>query len=154
MEKSTCGDKPSSHWTLILRAQGDGAKVLPAFAASALRQVEALRDEALNMAAYAASGQASTVLYQLREYAEVLDRAARDPQVLALVDPESNVPVAPPGENPCASHTQLLSNAALLPYSAGAARAPIVRRSVSGRSLARSLRAGWWHRLRRARANQ
>lgn len=63
--------------------------LMPCFAALtfvlALAQRHELRAAVLSMNAYAASGQAATVLYQLREYANAIEHAAADPQVQALV---------------------------------------------------------------------
>jgi hypothetical protein len=63
--------------------------LLPCFALAAQLVARAqkvdLRRAALDMNAYAASGQAAAVLYQLRDYAEVIERAAADPAVRALV---------------------------------------------------------------------
>ncbi|HYO94395.1 MAG TPA: serine/threonine-protein kinase, partial [Polyangiaceae bacterium] len=57
--------------------------LMPCFAALtfvlALAQRHELRAAVLSMNAYAASGQAATVLYQLREYANAIEHAAADP---------------------------------------------------------------------------
>lgn len=88
--------------------------LLPAFAALTLYMAETqraeLRSAVLDMNAYAASGQAAAVLYQLKEYAEVIEQAAADPAVQALTDGPRRVrPTSPkaPGSNPCQVQTAL-----------------------------------------------
>jgi serine/threonine-protein kinase len=83
--------------------------LLPCFALIALlvsrSQSEELRRAVLEMNAYAASGQAAAVLYQLREYADAIERAAQDPDVKALVG-GARAGALPAGaalnDNPCA----------------------------------------------------
>jgi len=88
--------------------------LLPCFALIALlvsrSQSEELRRAVLEMNAYAASGQAAAVLYQLREYADAIERAAEDPGVKALV---RTAPPTAPNDKPCAVHTALEDSAPL-----------------------------------------
>jgi hypothetical protein len=79
--------------------------------AAARRQAEDLRSSAIAMNAYAANGQAAAVLFRLRDYATELERAARDPRVLALAHepPQDSV-------NPCASRRELSDPAPLRAY--------------------------------------
>jgi len=90
--------------------------LLPCFAAATFfvveRQREDLKQAVLSMNAYAASGQAAAVLFQLRDYAEEVARAARIPAIQALVLPPR--PLARdasgaelPNQNPCQSQTSL-----------------------------------------------
>lgn len=70
--------------------------LLPAFAAltlymTATQQAE-LRRAVLDMNAYAASGQAAAVLYQLKEYVDIIEQAAADPAVQALTHGPRRVP--------------------------------------------------------------
>lgn len=88
--------------------------LLPCFALAAQlvarSQKAELRLAALDMNAYAASGQAAAVLYQLRDYAELIERAAVDPAVRALVRGPRRVPgpTVPGGNiNPCQVQTAL-----------------------------------------------
>jgi len=100
--------------------------LLPCFAAAAFfvveRQRTDLKQAILSMNAYAASGQAAAVLFQLREYAEEVARAARLPAVQALVLPPR--PLARdasgaelPGQNPCTDQTALADPSPLRPFS-------------------------------------
>ncbi|HEY3494941.1 MAG TPA: serine/threonine-protein kinase [Polyangiaceae bacterium] len=94
--------------------------LLPCFTAATMiaaqAQEDALRESVQDMNDYAASGQASTVLYQLREYAEVLQRAAADPAVAALV---SEARTGPAGKNPCLVQNELADPSVLRPYAEG-----------------------------------
>lgn len=86
--------------------------LLPCFALVALLLSQAQRDDlrraALDVNAYAASGQAAAVLYQLREYADAVERAANDPAVVSLTHgPRKKAPSGPPPANPCAIQTEL-----------------------------------------------
>src|SRR6185369_1753785 len=98
--------------------------LLPAFALVTLLMAAAQRSElrrsVLDVNAYAASGQAAAVLYQLRDYAEVIERAAADPEVQALTHGPLRVPAPPPGEvvgqNPCRTQNALELPRALEPY--------------------------------------
>src|SRR6478609_9977757 len=87
--------------------------LLPAFAAITLYMAAAQRAElrraVLDMNAYAASGQAAAVLYQLKEYADVLDQAAADPAVQALTHGDLRVPSTGPSvsRSPCQLQTAL-----------------------------------------------
>ncbi|HET9955100.1 MAG TPA: hypothetical protein VFQ61_11385, partial [Polyangiaceae bacterium] len=80
-----------------------------------------LRRSVLDVNAYAASGQAAAVLYQLREYADTVERAASDPAVRALTRGPLKRPF--PGTNdgadqdPCRSQVSLEVPTALEPYS-------------------------------------
>jgi len=101
--------------------------LLPCFAAATFFVVERQRDDLkqaiLSMNAYAASGQAAAVLFQLRDYAEEVARAARLPGVQALVLPPR--PLARdasgaelPNQDPCKSQTALADPAPLTPFRA------------------------------------
>lgn len=96
--------------------------LLPAFAVltfyMAAAQRAELRRAVLDMNAYAASGHAAAVLYQLKEYADVLEQAAADPAVQALTHGPRRVPATPmtPGENPCRLQTALEDPAAMARY--------------------------------------
>jgi eukaryotic-like serine/threonine-protein kinase len=89
--------------------------LLPAFALLALfmaaSQRADLRRAVLDMNAYAASGQAAAVLYQLREYADTVERAAADPAVSALTHGS-----AAAGQDPCSTQTALEDSTPLVPY--------------------------------------
>ena len=50
------------------------------------RQRTNLHEAVLAMNAYAASGQAAAVLYQLRDYSEIISRAARRVKVTSMID--------------------------------------------------------------------
>ncbi|HYJ11378.1 MAG TPA: protein kinase [Polyangiaceae bacterium] len=113
------------YWT----ARHPGARnaiflLLPCFALVALlvsrAQREELRRTVLDVNAYAASGQAATVLYQMRQYADLVDQAAELPRIKALVlaprrtDGTQQAGSTP--ENPCAQQTELADPAPLDPY--------------------------------------
>jgi serine/threonine-protein kinase len=96
--------------------------LLPCFAVltllmSASQRAE-LRRTVLDMNAYAASGQAAAVLYQLREYADTIERAAADPAVRELTRGPLRQPSPPavPGADPCRTQTELENPAPLAPY--------------------------------------
>jgi hypothetical protein len=101
--------------------------LLPCFATGALllagRQSEELKQEALAMNAYAARGQAALVLYRLRDHADRLARATRDPAVRALAFPEPGVVRAggggAPERNPCGDQTRLADATPLVRFSRG-----------------------------------
>ena len=99
--------------------------LLPAFAALTLymarSQRDELRDAVLDMNAYAASGQAAAVLYQLKEYADIIEQAAADPAVQALTHGPRRLatPAAPSTTdepNPCQLQTALEDAAAIARY--------------------------------------
>lgn len=98
--------------------------LLPAFAAITLFMAAAQRAElrraVLDVNAYAASGQAAAVLYQLREYADAVERAASDPAVRALTHGPLKQPVPPAvagaSLNPCRTQQSLEAPTALQPY--------------------------------------
>lgn len=99
--------------------------LLPAFAALTLYMAAAQRTElrraVLDMNAYAASGQAAAVLYQLKEYADVLEQAAADPAVQALTHGPRRVqtaPLASDASNPCQVQSSLEDAAAMAHYAA------------------------------------
>jgi hypothetical protein len=96
--------------------------LLPCFAAitllmSASQRAE-LRRAVLDMNAYAASGQAAAVLYQLREYADTIERAAADPALRQLTRGPLRQPSPPPGPglDPCRTQTEQEDPAPLAPY--------------------------------------
>jgi eukaryotic-like serine/threonine-protein kinase len=95
--------------------------LLPCFAAvtlaAAKNQRDELRQSALDMNGYAASGQAAAVLYQLREYGDTLERAADDPGVRALVSAKR--PLDGDKDNPCAEQTSLSDPEALRQHRQG-----------------------------------
>lgn len=103
-------------------ARGAILLLLPCFAALSLLMVAVqraeLRDAVLDMNAYAASGQAAAVLYQLREYADAIERAAADPAVQALTHGPKRVPgpvrVAGQSHEPCSTQTSLEDPAPLV----------------------------------------
>lgn len=93
--------------------------LLPAFAAitlymAAVQRAE-LRRAVLDMNAYAASGQAATVLYQLKEYADVIEQAAADPAVQALTHGPRRAQTAA-GGSPCQLQTSLEDPAGMARY--------------------------------------
>jgi hypothetical protein len=98
--------------------------LLPAFALVTLLMAAAQRSElrrsVLDVNAYAASGQAAAVLYQLRDYAEAIERAAADPAVQALARGPLRAPPPRPGEgaghDPCRTQRGLELPTALEPY--------------------------------------
>jgi hypothetical protein len=96
--------------------------LLPCFAVLTLlmsgSQRAELRRAVLDMNAYAASGQAAAVLYQLREYADTIERAAADPAVRGLTRGPLRQPSPPavPGADPCRTQTELENPAPLAPY--------------------------------------
>jgi hypothetical protein len=97
--------------------------LLPAFAvltlSMAATQRAELRHAVLDMNAYAASGQAAAVLYQLKEYAELIEQAAADPAVQALTHGPRRVGTAPSQTaeaNPCQLQTALEDSAAMASY--------------------------------------
>jgi serine/threonine-protein kinase len=97
--------------------------LLPVFAAltlsMALSQRDELRQSVLDMNAYAASGQAAAVLYQLKEYAEILKQAAADPAVQALTHGPRRVPTPPSiaaSPSPCELQTALEDSAPMAAY--------------------------------------
>jgi len=96
--------------------------LLPAFAAltwsMAAAQRAELRQAVLDMNAYAASGQAAAVLYQLKEYADDLEQAAADTAVQALTHGPRRVHTVPAVSNPCQAQTALEDPAAMVPYAA------------------------------------
>jgi len=99
--------------------------LLPAFAILTLymaaTQRAELRHAVLDMNAYAASGQAAAVLYQLKEYADAIERAAADPAVQALTHGPRRAPTAPAHDGvskPCQLQTALEDPAAIAPYAA------------------------------------
>jgi len=100
--------------------------LLPIFALVALLMAAAQRTElrraVLDVNAYAASGQAAAVLYQLRDYAEAIERAAADPAVQALTHGPLRAPAPRPdgrvGRDPCRTQTSLEQPDALRPYAA------------------------------------
>jgi serine/threonine-protein kinase len=86
---------------------------------TAATQRAELRDAVLDMNAYAASGQAAAVLYQLKEYADVIEQAAADPAVQALTHGPRRVRKGPsdaPGSNPCQLQTALEDPAVMARY--------------------------------------
>ncbi len=106
-------------------ARHPGARVailllLPIFALLVLQVSRLQRDElkqsVLDMNAYAASGQAAAVLYQLREYADIIERAAEDPAVRALTRGPRRVQVPDSASEPCSVQTALEDPAPLEPY--------------------------------------
>ena len=98
--------------------------LLPCFAAITLFMAAAQRSElrraVLDVNAYAASGQAAAVLYQLREYADAVERAAADPAVRALTRGPLKQPIPPAGVganlDPCRTQQSLEAPAPLQPY--------------------------------------
>ncbi len=98
--------------------------LLPIFALVTLlmaaTQRSELRRSVLDVNAYAASGQAAAVLYQFRDYAEAIERAAADPAVQALA--RGPLRAAPPrpgegvGQDPCRTQRALERPDALVPY--------------------------------------
>ena len=97
--------------------------LLPAFAVLTLymaaTQRAELRHATLDMNAYAASGQAAAVLYQLKEYADIIEQAAADPAVQALTHGPRRVGATPSeakGANPCQLQTALEDSAAMARY--------------------------------------
>ena len=100
--------------------------LLPVFAALTLSMAESqrteLRQAVLDMNAYAASGQAAAVLYQLKEYADVIEQAAADPAVQALTHGPRRVPTPPASLSNtqaacrCQVQTALEETAAMAPY--------------------------------------
>ena len=96
--------------------------LLPSFALVTLLmaagQRSELRSSVLDVNAYAASGQAAAVLYQFRDYAEVIERAAGDPAVQALADGPLRVPTPAGGDglDPCRTQVALEQPRALAPY--------------------------------------
>lgn len=97
--------------------------LMPVFAALMLSIAGAQRGElrraALDMNAYAASGQAAAVLYQLREYADAIERAAADPAVQALAHGPRRVPTpaSNPGDTePCRTQNALEDPRPLQPH--------------------------------------
>jgi eukaryotic-like serine/threonine-protein kinase len=98
--------------------------LLPSFALVTLlmaaSQRAELRRSVLDVNAYAASGQAAAVLYQLRDYAEAIERAAADPAVQALTHGPMRAPKPPPGKGqdpePCRTQTAFEQTTALEPY--------------------------------------
>lgn len=107
-------------------ARHPGARVailllLPFFALIALQVASLQRDElkqsVLDMNAYAASGQAAAVLYQLREYADIIEQAAEDPAVQALTHGPRRIQATDAAsEHPCSVQTALEDAAPLEPY--------------------------------------
>ena len=101
--------------------------LLPVFALITLlmaaSQRAELRRSVLDVNAYAASGQAAAVLYQLRDYAEAIERAAEDPAVQALTHGPRRAPKPRPGEgqgqDPCRTQSSLEQPTALEPYAPG-----------------------------------
>ncbi len=88
------------------------------------QQQEDLKKAVLGMNAYAASGQAATVLFQLRDYAEVVKRAASAPELSTLVVPARPLELDATGrplerQNPCRHQTVLADPAPLRPFAAG-----------------------------------
>lgn len=117
-------------WHLAQRHPGARNVVfvlLPIFALIMLwevdRQREELRRSVLDVNAYAASGQAAAVLYQLRDYAEAIGRAAADPAVQALTHGPRRAPKPRVGEgvgqDPCRTQSALEEPMALEPYAQG-----------------------------------
>jgi hypothetical protein len=98
--------------------------LLPGFALVTLLMAAAQRSElrrsVLDVNAYAASGQAAAVLYQLRDYAEAIERAAADPAVQALTNGPLRAPTPSLGEgvgqDPCRTQSALEQPTALEPY--------------------------------------
>jgi len=98
--------------------------LLPGFALVTLLMAAAQRSElrrsVLDVNAYAASGQAAAVLYQLRDYAEAIERAAADPAVQALTHGPLRAPTPRSGEGvgqePCSTQNALEQPTALEPY--------------------------------------
>ena len=97
--------------------------LLPAFAVVTLYMAATQRDElrqaVLDMNAYAASGQAAAVLYQLKEYADIIEQAAADPAIQALTHGPRRVPTAPSdpgGPSACQLQTALEDPAAMARY--------------------------------------
>lgn len=98
--------------------------LLPGFALVTLLMAAAqraeLRRSVLDVNAYAASGHAAAVLYQLRDYAEAIERAAADPAVQALAHGPMRAPTPRPGEgvgqDACRSQSALEVPTALEPY--------------------------------------
>jgi serine/threonine-protein kinase len=98
----------------VRRAVVASCSVFAVLASLAARsQADGLRASALAMNAYAANGQAAAVLFRLRDYANELERAARDSSVLALVQTSD---AASDDPNPCASRRELSNPAPLRPY--------------------------------------
>ncbi len=96
--------------------------LLPCFALAALlmaqSQREELRRDALDRNAYAASGQAAAVLYQLRDYAALIELAAADPAVRGLVNGPRRLPAPNPnaGADPCSTQVALEDASPLARY--------------------------------------
>jgi eukaryotic-like serine/threonine-protein kinase len=97
--------------------------LLPVFAALTLSMAASQRDElrqsVLDMNAYAARGEAAAVLYQLKEYADIVEQAAADPAVQALTHGPNRVPTPLPiaaGPSPCQLQTALEDPAAMAAY--------------------------------------
>lgn len=98
--------------------------LLPGFALLTLLMAAAqrreLRRSVLDVNAYAASGQAAAVLYQLRDYAEAIERAALDPDVQALTHGPLRAltprPTEGVGQDPCRMQSALERPTALEPY--------------------------------------
>ncbi|HYP99651.1 MAG TPA: protein kinase [Polyangiaceae bacterium] len=101
--------------------------LLPMFALITLlmaaTQRSELRRAVLDVNAYAASGQAAAVLYQFRDDAETIERAAADPAVQALTHGPLHAPAPRPGEgvgqDPCRTQTALEQSGALQPFAVG-----------------------------------
>lgn len=97
--------------------------LLPCFVAATFWVANQQRDElvqaVLAMNAYAASGQAAAVLFQLRQYADELQKAAHLPAVQKLVMPARYIERTAEGmeSNPCQEQTQLADPAPMVPVS-------------------------------------
>lgn len=117
-------------WHLAQRHRGARYVVfvlLPLFALAssveAARQRADLQRSVLDVNAYAASGQAAAVLYQLRDYADAIERAAADPAVRALTHGPRRAPKPRVdegvGQDPCRTQSALEESTALEPYAQG-----------------------------------
>jgi eukaryotic-like serine/threonine-protein kinase len=84
---------------------------------AAERQTRELRTLLLDMNAYAARGQAASALYALRDYADVVERAAKDPSLHEIA--KSRAPGDRPTPGSCAEQTALAGAAPLEPYARG-----------------------------------
>ena len=88
---------------------------------TAQRQRTELRLAVLDMNAYAASGQAAQILYRFRDYAEQIERIAKDPTVIAIAESSSraNRAAPVPAVNPCAAERALADPEPLRPSARG-----------------------------------
>jgi hypothetical protein len=84
---------------------------------AAERQTRELRTLLLDMNAYAARGQAASALYALRDYADVIERAAKDPSLHEIA--KSRAPGDRPTPGSCTEQTAFTAAAPLEPYARG-----------------------------------